>query len=484
MDKIQHKKWSGTPLQTVLSLIGVISVSIFPCLFLFFHNAEEMKFAEILLPMGIFILLGAVIYGITALITRDAAKSGIIAMVLVLLLTNYRLMEKGIRFIFPNLRYWHILPALLLIFGLLLYLVTRKLSGELLGTVTSVLSIVFCALILINCVSSIPTLISKSGKDGEAQTESGVPVNTEKELPNFYYFLFDEYGSAPFMKKYYDMDLTPFEERLEKDHFSISHTGHNESIQTASIMTNVVSLDYVCSPATDTAEKDKLRENSAFFNLMRENGYNVWATEGAAFYNLPTPDGIDQTNSSATVDGKTPFDLILDNTAFYPLSKPTVEDDIRRDIDAALSLATSGKKNNMVMCHLNLPHEPFIYDRDGNRLKEGSSNWKDLHCYRDQHIFSTKLMDQIVQIILKNDPDSIIILQSDHCARASSDQDLFMKMFALEDMNNFFNAVYYRGQQINIEGKSSVNTLRTIMNELFDSQFEMLPVPVDTYKYR
>ena len=42
-------------------------------------------------------------------------------------------------------------------------------------------------------------------------------------------------------------------------------------------------------------------------------------------------------------------------------------------------------------------------------------------------------------------------------------------------MTNFFSAVYYKGQKLNIEGLSGVNTFRLILNELLGTSFEMLP---------
>ena len=53
---------------------------------------------------------------------------------------------------------------------------------------------------------------------------------------------------------------------------------------------------------------------------------------------------------------------------------------------------------------------------------------------------------EIVESIVENDPNSIIIIQSDHSARASSDDDLFLNIFSLEDMSSVFNAVYCKGE--------------------------------------
>ena len=47
---------------------------------------------------------------------------------------------------------------------------------------------------------------------------------------------------------------------------------------------------------------------------------------------------------------------------------------------------------------------------------------------------------------------------------------------------NIFNAVYYQGDNIEIEGLTGINTLRTVLNKLFDMDYEMLPLPEWRFK--
>jgi len=109
---------------------------------------------------------------------------------------------------------------------------------------------------------------------------------------------------------------------------------------------------------------------------------------------------------------------------------------------------------------------------------------KEKKYYLGQYIFATEKMREIAELLVENDPNSIIIIQSDHGARASSDPDLFLEIFPLEDVSNIFNAVYYKGEKLDIEGLSGVNTLRLVLNKAFTERFDMLEVPVDTYKYK
>ena len=87
-------------------------------------------------------------------------------------------------------------------------------------------------------------------------------------------------------------------------------------------------------------------------------------------------------------------------------------------------------------------------------------------------------MEEIVDCILKNDPNSIIFLCSDHSARAASDPDLFKVVYTMEDMSNFFNCVYYPGTIFDIEGLSGVNTERLVFGKLLDEDLPQIEVPI------
>ena len=63
------------------------------------------------------------------------------------------------------------------------------------------------------------------------------------------------------------------------------------------------------------------------------------------------------------------------------------------------------------------------------------------------------------------------------------DPDLFTKVYKLEDMNNHFNAVYYRGEQLDIAGLSGVNTWRLLASKLFGINLDEVEVPVDENNY-
>ena len=83
-------------------------------------------------------------------------------------------------------------------------------------------------------------------------------------------------------------------------------------------------------------------------------------------------------------------------------------------------------------------------------------------------------MQEIVDVVLENDPEAIILLTSDHSAR---------NMMSIEtvDKSECFAAIYAPGiaeiEEEGIEGESVVNLLRKIVNYLFNMKMEMLERP-------
>lgn len=220
--------------------------------------------------------------------------------------------------------------------------------------------------------------------------------------------------------------------------------------------------------------------------MLRENNYTITGLGDAYFFGLENAVE-NKSRGAKTIDGETLEKLAWNNTAFYPFVSHNYSESAQHILDSVVSvldLKYISNSSQFTLLYLKPSHTPFTFDRNGNMLRSGFTNWEDKQYYLDAYIYTTKIINEIVESILKSDPTCIIILQSDHSARASSDSNLFMKMFELEDMSNSFNAVYYCGEQIDIEGLSCVNTWRLIANKLFNKNFKKVEVPIDEYKYK
>ena len=87
-----------------------------------------------------------------------------------------------------------------------------------------------------------------------------------------------------------------------------------------------------------------------------------------------------------------------------------------------------------------------------------------------------------------HDPDAIIILQADHGARLGYHlKELYDTPYDPETetihQQNILNCVYWGGKELDISGLSGINTLRTILNAAYGTDYEMLPQPTGFVNY-
>lgn len=466
----------------ILPLLCVFAVSSFPALFMYFQNADESYFSEILKPLFIFVSLGLIFFLIFLIVSKNTFKAAAITSLFMIVILNYALLEKVVRFIIPSLRYWHIVLISIFIFAHIVWFICKKIPIDIINTVTRVICMVFCGLILFNLFMAAPTIVKKISieKDMKKQNQIEQKTNENLDLPNIYFIILDEYSSIDFMKKYYDYDNTAFAQYLEGLGFNISYTSHNESIQTTTVTTNLVNFDYVVHDGTSSSEKKALRTNNKLFKYLTEKGYTIKGIGSSEPYGLENA-ALDTSNSnSTTITGETISDLLFRNTVIGPFYTVSRIEDVRIILSAFSYLHDTNNFSNsgdFTICHLISPHVPFYFDRHGNVYDNPSIDWTNKKYYLEQYIFITNKVIETVDSITKHNPDSIIIIQSDHGARANTDPELTTKLFSYNDASNVFNAVYYKGEKFDIEGLSGVNTIRLLLNIAFGENFDMLEVP-------
>ncbi len=477
----------------LLPLLTVLLAAVYPLLFLYFQNANEARFSEIAAALAIFAGVASALYFLCLAILRSPVKGAVAATLLVLVMENFSLLESALKLLFPSMRYWHTAPVIMVITLHLIWLVFRFVKEENLRVVVQVTSIVFAGLILLNGVFAIPQIISRMETQKQlsevSENQQDGPVAGTMGRPNVYLFIFDEYANFTQMEQYYHYDNAPLREFLEKYNFNISLTSHNENIWTTTVVTNLLNLEYTVDADTLDSEKEVIRKNGNLFKLMRDYGYKVQTIETGNFIsNTSIHGGVEGKQGALTAGGEDLVDLAVGRTIAYPLYQQIVKS-ASNNLASVASLAVANymaseemipASDTLTVGYVNLPHAPFLFDENGGAVPiTMSANWRDDRYYLGQYVYTTKLMMNILENVLIHDRDAVILLMSDHGARASTDSELFMEKFPMDVMNNPLNAVFFRGERIDIEGLSSVNTLRCVLNHLLDAGLEMVEVPSD-----
>ena len=464
----------------VLSIINVFLSTSFSPLFLFLNNVDQATIFEILHPLLLVNGISFIVFILFIFLIKDFKKAAIVTALFSILFANYKYIELVINKIFPFAKYWHIVPVLIII---LIYIgiLFKRLSKDLTNVMLNVSLITFTVLIMINLVPSIPVILDRISIQSKVEIDqsnngeklNNVEVNGEK-LPNIYLLLFDEYSPSPFMKKYYNYDSSFVGEELNKLGFSVSETGHNTYPSTVVVTTQLFNLDEsIVDENTPEYKCLEYRENNLLVRQAQQHGYTLNGVGYSYFYGVEPRNAGDSITGAQTMSGETMDILFLKNTPLYPF----VEQD-------SYPLSAKLTKNNLeylsseecisldggvfTISHLLLPHEPFYFNANGDLNSKVVSDWKDKNYYLHQYKFTSDQIIKIANNLVSNDPESIIIIMSDHSARAASDPDLSGVWFSEEDKTNFFNAVYLGGKTIKIDGLSGVDTLKLVFQSIMN----------------
>lgn len=465
------KKVFSDKKQLLVSLALVIGISIYPVMFMYCKNVAEVDFKEILPLLLLFSIVGMVMFAISIMLVRELNKSTLIAFAFVLLFSNYMLIQKGVMLLNGNLKYWHIMPICVVILLHISYFIKKRCNEKNLRDIVGILTIVVCALLLINLIPALPKMVEKSKNDSKV-TENTIEVIDNQ--PNIYWMVFDECASFPTIEKYYKYEDKDTYNYLLESGFTISDDSRNESGNTHSVLTNCLNLEYVVNSDMDYAEIEQYRKNPLLFQLLKENGYNIrgigeteWLGVNSLNYNSET--------GAQTVEGVGPNEIILQNTIIGPFVHYNGTKSAKLVLDTLTYFQKSeniqSNSSQFNFLYVNSPHQPFLFDEEGNAVKAiNYNNWDDDRYYLGQYRFVMSQIEKTVNNILKYDSNAIIIIQSDHGPR-------FKDEIPYEDKINVLNAVYYQGKDMSeIDGKSDVNTLRTVLNRLFGYELEDLEV--------
>ncbi len=465
-----------------MSALLPIFMAAFPIVLLYSNNADEVALREVLPSLALFEGLALTAYLVLSICTRTPSKAAICSGILTFVYANYAILEKVLLIPFPRLQYWHTTAIFLMVTIVLFYFIITKLDVVMAGEMSKVGTLVFAGLVLLNGVLALPNAVKKMRVDATQPVKTAV-AHENLQMPNVYYLLFDEFASYNQIKEYYHYDNKQLTSFLSDNAFVVSYNSYNDSTSTTTVTANLVNYDYIVTKEATELEKQEFRKQGKLFQLFREKGYQVFGLSQEApnygLKNIAAQSEEGSQTAGVTMGGETFSDLIVQQTVVYPFwsfSTTKAFESILNDLNFLVESDCNWEAPTLIFSHFVFPHPPFLCDKNGNTISPKDYwNWNDMDVYLGQYMYCSAKIEEIVGNILEKDPDCIIVLQSDHGARANTEHNV---SFPLEVQKNIFNAVYYRGEPIDeIIGQSGVNTVRRILNRLFDMDYEVLEVP-------
>lgn len=466
------------------TLASTIAIVLYPCLFIYFINIEQSKFADIFGMVGLLLATAALIFIPMFFYFRDFHKAGFFTNIILLLIQNFALIEKGFSSVFPMLYYWHIVLIIIFVAGNLGIITQRVLVRGKALTINSIMLFIFGGLIIINALSVTPK-IYRLMTEKSSETDLKIELSNNINDANVYYFIFDEYGGLDNLERYCGYDNSPFYKSLEELGFNVSKNSRNGTYQTTVEIPNLLNLEFVNNEHMTHEVMVEAFEKPYLFRLFSENGYALNIFDSHVPY-MPIDDSMSSYQfevKSGIIEDTLQY-YILNKTIYYPFIQQSSGKKIS-EINNMFQYARESwqlqPKNLLTFGYFYFPHLPWFVDEFGNRINVVDSyNWRNSDAYLGQLKYSNVKIIELVKEIIENDPQSIIILQSDHGYR----RPLFLeKEFGetIEDMDaemkymlSILNAVYYKGEKLEIESLSGIDTLRTVISHHFGMKLDMI----------
>jgi hypothetical protein len=231
-------------------------------------------------------------------------------------------------------------------------------------------------------------------------------------------------------------------------------------------------------------EKKENFKHPYLFTLMKKHGYLINLFD-MTYYQFLDDSYADTKFSYKFLSTFRTFNsFIIANTAFYPFYGSKDQDNEINTMNKMFEYGEESSRledsNQLTVGYFDFPHLPYIVDENGNKTDAADrTDLKNPVPYCRQFKYANIKILEMVEGIINNNPDSIIILQSDHGFRLPSHLHYWYGIDTYDlDVeapfeNNILNAVYYRGKDVDIEGLSGLNTLKVVLNTLLGTYLEI-----------
>lgn len=476
----------------LLGSLAVILTCLYPCVFLYAQNAGEANARDM---MPFFLLyLGTATVGllVTGVMLRRFSCAAVLTCIGMLAIMNFSMVTNGIKRHAGWFQDKYLLVLLAVVLVGLLVLLWRKKPN--LTALCGIIALTFGVLTVMSLIQAAPKFLKTASYDPPETGPDHETVTFSGEKRNVYYLLFDEYGGDENLETYFGFDNSGFYDALGERGFSLSRTSRNtESCWTDTLVPNLLNLSYVADDSMPEKVRREYLRTPMLTQMFRDNGYRVNLINHRAFLRLQ---GVRELTSGQTEDNISQY--LFQNSIFCKI--PWIKDQITlwmfrnyRDsyqgplenaLSALLSCTEAAKDGpTLTVSYIQCPHAPFLFEQDGSIRQDKSMYWywKDDTLYPGQLQYLNTVILEAVDRIQREDPQAVILLQSDHGARVPLHmvEQFGGPRFDAEQetpvMQSTLCCVYIPGQTIEIQGDTCINATRKALDAVFDTGLGTIP---------
>ena len=256
-----------------------------------------------------------------------------------------------------------------------------------------------------------------------------------RNLPNVYYLTLDSYPRADTLKEVFHFDNSPFLEFLKSKGFLVGEKSYTNYMATYLEVPAALEQRYIVTESDTDFWNDLPTLLTIFdgrnqvFKNFRDLGYYVakltFLTECPPHTYVNYCYGYDEKNGS---NDMRPMELTFAFLRMTPLhdilTKPFSEIFHRniavRNMDHVIDMARNfdAPVPKFLFSHILLPHLPYIFTGNCDEAKEvdmdGSRSPDPKIPFLEATRCANKKTQEFVEYIVRNDPDSIVLINSDH----------------------------------------------------------------------
>lgn len=464
--------------------------AIFPVLFLFSYNINEVPGTDLILPLLITIVGTLITYLLLRLIIKNSNKAAIVTSILLILFFSYGRVRDAIFSLGINgldIGQLHISPQFILaplwlaLFIVGTFFIIRAHSDF--ATSTKFLNVVAIALVAISLINiSIYEVRSLNRAPAEIKKEiTSLSSGNTNNLPDIYYIILDGYPRQDTLREVHGYDNSEFIQYLTSKGFYVASQSRSNYPFTLLSLPSSLNMDYLTENQLASIEtRVEMIINSRVSQLLKEKSYQYIYVGGGYDWKGITnyTDGYFVYRSESLFKKSDFMDSLADTTALSPFliffQGFFGDNDRKARLYAFDKLADIPdiEEPTFVYAHILCPHRPFVFDRNGNPTKSSTyirNLWQPIEekeGYLDQVIFVSKKTEILIdEIISKSDVPPIIILQGDHGMWWEKGKE-----------TEILNAYYLPGKdnQPLYETVSPVNSFRIVFNLYFDTDYQLL----------
>jgi hypothetical protein len=468
---------------------------LFPIVALIAANIQESLLEDGWRALAVSFLVSTTVLTFVLAFTRDLPKAALATSILLIAFFSYGHVYIALK-LTGEIGTWiarhrYLLPIWLTITGLTIWFAMKRWPAA--RTQTGAINIAASFLIVIPLFQISSFLIRDFSAGGpflepvQDSTNGANPAWVNPDYPDIYYIIPDSYSRRDLLEEFYNYDNSEFLNDLRSLGFYVADCSLSNYTKTRLSLSSSLNMDYLENlgiTAVDQADEFWRRlRNSAVRKTLSGLGYKIVSLE-TGFYWTEWPDAdiyLTRSESASSLRLNNFETLLLQTTllrALFDLESgdPQVLTAIGMDaleehyaitrhaLDSLDNLAfLDGPK--FVFAHLLIPHEPYVFDAEGNFTTEPRSLTAS---YNAQISYlNRRLINSLSTIISESERQVIIILQADTAGPGTQ--------FIKEDRMKILNAYYLpEGHDVLYRSITPVNSFRVVFDTYFGTKYGLL----------